>query len=171
VVDPQWAIDPQLPNDPQLTMHPEQQIIMNPRNESVTVVECDSDHYLDWFEGQENWLVTYDLNRCIAIAIISKISACLIHVDITKTDSVEYASVGFCEWWEQEKEKFEDSRLFIIRPLDPYDADAALNIEWLEEAVRDATGKLYRVVETQAALIEGRTAVEIYHDASVPTGK
>jgi hypothetical protein len=177
VVDPQLASDPQLPNvsqptnNPPLTMHSEQRTIMNPQDGSVTIVECDSDHRFDWVEGQENWLVTYNLNRCVAIAIISIISACLIHVDITKPDSVEYASLGFCEWWEQEKEKFEDSRLSIIRPLDPYDDDDAWHAGWLEEAASGATGKLTRVVEAQAVLIEGATAVEIYHDASVPGSK
>jgi hypothetical protein len=175
--DPQLQIDPQLPNvsqstnNPPLTMHSEQRIIMSPQDESVTIVECDSDHQFDWVEGQENWLVTYNLDRCVAIAIISTISACLIHVDITKPDSVEYASVGFCEWWKQEKEKFDDSRLFIIRPLNPYDDDDAWHAGWLEEAVSGATGKLTRVVEAQAVVIEGATAIEIYHDSSVPGSK
>ncbi len=163
MINPEPVIDPQL-------VPPEQGMTIDLRNNFVTV-ECSSGNYMDWTEGQENWLVTYNLNRCVALVAISKKRAFLFHVDLTETEAIGNASEDFCEWWERDKEAQEDSRLFVIRPQDPYDAEDARNIKRLHEAVKGTTGKNVKVADFDPALNEGSTAVEVRYDASVPGSK
>ena len=144
---------------------------MNAQQGSITTVECGTDSCVDWVEGQEKWLVTYNMNRCVAIVVINTTPAFLMHVDISNVNSVEDASEGFCKWWDRENEKFKDSRIFIICPSNPHEGEETNNTGWLKEAVKDATKKLNRVARTHAALIGGSNSVEIYHNASVPCSK
>jgi hypothetical protein len=142
-----------------------------PHGVPSTTVDCGKGFNVGWKDGEESWLATYDLSRCMALVIINKQRGFLMHIDISENEPTEKCVAQFKAWWTKHRTKYHDARMFIVRPgvnLTVYPGDM-VRINRVMEEFSKTVGeeREIQIVEFTSAAEDNAAHVEIRFEGSV----
>ena len=86
------------------------------QGDPIGVAFSGSGQVSEWMRGQNNWLVTSKVGKCLTIAIINVERGLLMPMALTSQERIDRDLDYFRTWWSENKGSFTNARLFAVKP-------------------------------------------------------
>ena len=134
-------------------------------------VDCGKEFDVRWKDGEESRLATYNLNRCMALVIITQQRGFLMHIGVSNNERTGKRVSQFKVWWTKHRPEYLDARMFIVHPkvnLAKYPADK-VRINHVAQEFNKTVGeeREIKVVDFTSADEDDAASVEIQFEGSV----